>query len=90
MKSPGKARILHFKAPILFGFSNSILANHVHFFLEKVVPHKKFLCILSIFLCRFFGRSKNCITWLGILLRKDLAKVALTAMLRNLVFQPII
>lgn len=52
------------------------------------VPQMKFLYIWSILSVMCFGRSVNCIEWVGMMLRHDFARVVLPAMFRNFVFHP--
>lgn len=58
------------------------------FFLPLIYPQMKFLWVLSISFWILEGIAIYCMIWVCILLRVDLSKVILPAMLRNLVFHP--
>lgn len=76
------------KSPFLSRFGDGIQPIRFIFVLAVVVPHMKFLWILSIWLLTWAGSLIYCITWLGMRPRDNLARVVLPAMFMKWVFQP--
>lgn len=77
---------------IIWGWVRKLVSSSRHatrciFFLTTVVPHMKFLWILSIWLLTWVSSFMYYMTWLGIHPSEDWARVVLHAMFKKWVFQ---